>query len=164
MVRNFKNAIFVLIAVLLTFSSCGFSFISVARNFKHKYYSIEDGSSIYKINKPHPILKKYKKWYSKNHERDFDLLGLYVLQDTINLKDTAKIYKLCREVLKVQYPKLVGKKGYELADFRMFNQGQYNEFIKIFLESSGYSFQLQKHSNILIFQQRMWICYHCDGF
>ena len=153
-----------MIVVILSFSSCGFSFISIGRNFKHKYYSIEDSLRIFRINKPHPILKKYKKWYSKNNERDFDLLGMYVLQDTINFNDTATIYKLCREVLKVQYPKLFNRKDYQLSESRILYDTQHNEFIKIFLESSGYSFQLHKHSNILIFQQRMWICFDCDGF
>jgi hypothetical protein len=164
MISNIRNSIYIYIVVLLLFSSCGFSFISLGRNFKHKYYSIEDSLRIFKINKPHPILKKYKKWYSKFNERDFDLLGLYVLKDTINLKDTVIIYKLCREVLKVQYPKLLNKNGYQLSESRILYDTQHNQFIKIFLESSGYSFQLHKYSNILIFQQRMWICFDCDGF
>lgn len=164
MMRNLRNSIFILIVVIISLSSCRFSFISVARNFKHKYYSIEDSLRIFKINKPHAKLKKYKKWYSKFQEREFDLLGLYVLEDTLNLLDTVKIFKLCTEVLKVQYPKLFNKKGYQLSESRILYDDHHNEFIKIFLESSGYSFQLYRYSNILIFQQRMWFCYDREGF
>lgn len=159
-----RYILFTLMTALLSFSSCGFRFISVVRKFKHKYYSIDDSLRIFKIDKPHPNLKKYKKWYSKNEERDFDLLGMYVLPDTINLKDTATIFQYCRQVLKVQFPKLLHKKGYQLLEYRIFFDNQQNEYIKVFLESSGYSFQLLRYSNILVFQQQMWTCYDYDGF
>lgn len=164
MIRNIRNSIFIIIVVILSFSSCGFSFISVGRKFKHKFYSVEDSLRIFKISKPNPKLKKYKKGYSKFQERDYDLLGLYVLKDTIDFKDTSKIYELCRGILKVQYPKLSQKKGYHLLESRILYDSQHYECNKIFLGSSGYSFLLYKYSNILIFQQHMWTCYDCDGF
>lgn len=164
MMRVDLKSILILLIGLQIFSGCGFSFISVGRKFKHKFYSVEDSLKIFKISKPHPKLKKYKKWYSKFQERDYDLLGLYVLKDTIDFKDTSKIYELCREILKVQYPKLSQKKGYHLLESRVLYDSQHYECNKIFLESSGYSFLLYKYSNILIFQQHMWTCYDCDGF